>query len=66
MNYVAIKMKKVLEEMLAGFNSDAVKITLKHLCYFKMTFPVLQVIQKSLPIPMSLCHTQQRVLQMAL
>ena len=53
-----IKMKKVLQEMLAGFNSDAVKTTLKHLCYFKMTFPLLQVIQKSLPIPMSLCHTQ--------
>ena len=42
---------------LAGSNSDAVKTTLRQrLRYFKMTLPFLQVLQKSLPIPLSLCH----------
>ena len=58
MNYVPNQNAKGREETLAGFNSDAVKTTLRCLCYFKMTFPLLQVLQKSLPIPLSLCHTQ--------
>ena len=59
MSYVPNQNGKVLEETLAGSNSDAVKITLRQrLRYFKMTFPLLQVLQKSLPIPLSLCHIQ--------
>ena len=50
MNYVPNQNGKVLEETLAGFNSDAVKTTLRYLRYFKMTLPLLQVFQKSLPI----------------
>ena len=57
MNYVPNQNGKVLKETLAGSNSDAVKTTLKHLSYFKMTLPLLQVLQKSLPIPLSPCHT---------
>ena len=52
------RKEKFLEETLAGFNSDDVKATLRGLRYFKMTLPLLQVLQKSLPIPLSLCHTQ--------
>ena len=44
---------KVLEETLAGFNSDAVKTPLRRLSYFKMTLPLLQVLQKFLPIPVT-------------
>ena len=66
MNYVPNQNGKVLEEMLADFNSDAVKITLRRLRYFKMTLSLLQVLQKSLPIPLLLCQTQQRALRMAL
>ena len=58
MNYVPNQNEKVLDETLAGFNSDGVKITLKRLRHFKMTLPLLQVFQKSLPIPLSICHTQ--------
>ena len=58
MNYAPNQNEKVLEETLEGFNSDVVKITLRLLLYFKMTFPPLQVIQKSPHIPLSLCHTQ--------
>ena len=46
------------EETLARSNSDALKTTLRRLSYFKMTLPLLQVLQKSLPIPLSLCHIQ--------
>ena len=49
MNYVPNQNEKVLEETLLGFNSDAVKTTLRHL---------RQVLEKSLPIPIQLCHTQ--------
>ena len=58
MNYVPNQNGKVLAETLAGFNSDAVKTTFMRLCYSKMTLPLLQVFQKSFPIPLSLCHTQ--------
>ena len=57
MNYLPNQHGEVLAETLAGFNSDAVK-TFIPLCYSKMTLPLLQVFQKSLPIPLSLCHTQ--------
>ena len=58
MNYVLNQNWKVLEEMLAGFNSDDVKTTLRRLRCFKMTIPLLQVLQKSHPIPLSPCYTQ--------
>ena len=58
MNYFLNQNGKVLEETLAGFNSDAVKTALRHLLCFKMNLPLLSVLQKSLPIPLSLCHTQ--------
>ena len=48
---------EVQEETLADFNSDVVKTTLR-LRYFKMTLPLFQVLQKSLPIPQSLCDIQ--------
>ena len=47
---------KVLEEMLADSNSDSVKTTLRGLRYFKMALLLLQVLEKLLPIPLSLCH----------
>ena len=52
---------KVLEETLAGFNSDAVKTPLRRLSYFKMTLPLLQVLQKFLPIPVTLSHTIESI-----
>ena len=55
MNYVPNQNGEVLEEMLAISNSDAVKTKLRHIRSFKMTLPLLQVLQKSLPIPLSLC-----------
>ena len=47
---------KVLEETLADSNSDSVKTTLRGLRYFKMALLLLQVLEKLLPIPLSLCH----------
>ena len=41
MNYAPNQNEKVLEEALAGSNSDAVKTTLRRLRYFKITFPLL-------------------------
>ena len=58
MNYVPNQNVKVLEEILACFNSDHVKTTLKRLRYFKMALPLLQVLQKSRPIPLLLSYTQ--------
>ena len=66
MKYLPNQYGKVLEEMLAGSNSDPAKTTLSCLCYFKMTLLFFQVLQKSLPISLSLCHIQYRVLQIAL
>ena len=57
-NYVPNQNGKVLEETLAGFNSDDVKATLRSLCCLKMTLSLLQDLQKSLSIPLSLCYTQ--------
>ena len=56
MNYVPNQNRKFLEETLAGSNSDDMKTILRRLRYFKMTLPLLQVLQKSLPISLSLCH----------
>ena len=55
--------RTVLQEALTGFNSDAVKTTLNRLHYFKMTFPFLQVFQKSFLIPLSLplSHTIESI-----
>ena len=48
--FVCIKSNgKVLEETLAGINSDDVKTTLKRLCRFKMVLPLLQVLQQISP-----------------
>ena len=55
MNHVPNQIGKVLEETLPGFNSDDVKTTLSSPCCFKMTLPLLQVLQKILPILQSLC-----------
>ena len=44
MNYVPNQKGKILEEALAGFNSDDVKTTLRHLRYFKMALPLLQIL----------------------
>ena len=59
MNYVPNQNGNVLEETLSGSNSDAVKTTLRrHLRDFEMTVPFRQVLQKLLPVPLSLCHIQ--------
>ena len=53
MNFVPNQKGKILEETLAGSNSDFVKTTLRRLRYFKMPFFLLQVLQKFLPNPLS-------------
>ena len=58
MNNVLNQNRKVLEEILAGFNSDVVKTRLRGLCNFKMALPILQVLEEPLAIPLSLCHMQ--------
>ena len=52
MNYVPNQNEKVLEEALAGFNSDSAKTTLR----------LFQVLEKSLSISQSFCHIKKRVL----
>ena len=47
-----------MEEEVACSNSDAVKTTLRRLRYFEMILALLQVLNKSLLIPLSLCHIQ--------
>ena len=56
---------KMLEEKLVVSDSAAVKISLRGLYNFKMTLPLLQVLEKPLAIPLSLFYMQQRVLGMA-
>ena len=59
MNYASNQNGKVLEKTIAGSNPDAAKATLRQrLRYFRMTFPLSQVLQKSLPISLSFCHIQ--------
>ena len=48
--------EKVLEEALAGFNSDSAKTPLR----------LFQVLEKSLSISQSFCHIKKRVLWMVL
>ena len=57
MNYVLNQNRKVLEETLAGFTSDDVETVLRGLSCFKKTLLLFQAVQKSIPIPLSLCHT---------
>ena len=52
MNYVQNQNGNVLQETLAVFNSDDVKAILRRLHCFKITLPCLQVLQKSVPIPL--------------
>ena len=52
MNYIPTQNGTFLGETLAGSNSDAVEATLKCVHYFRMTLSLLQVAQKSLPIPL--------------
>ena len=59
MNYVPNQNGKVIEERLAGFNSDDVKRTLRRLCCFKIILPLSQVLQKSHPIPVTSLHTTE-------
>ena len=49
MNYVPNQNGKVLEETLAGSNSDATRTTLRCLRQVKMTLPLLHVFQISPP-----------------
>ena len=58
MNYILNQNGKVLKEALAGSNLDTVQPTLSGLRCFKMTFTILEVLQKSLPSLLSLCHKQ--------
>ena len=58
MNYLLNQNGNVLEETLASLNLDDVEKILRRLRHFKMTLFTLQVLQKSLSIPVSVCHTQ--------
>ena len=58
MNYVPNKNRKDFKVKQASFNSDYVKKVLRRLHYFKMTLPLLKVLQKSLLISLALFHTQ--------
>ena len=57
MNHVPNQNGKILEETLAGSNSDAVKKS-SRLRYFKKILCLLQVLQISLLIPLPLYHMQ--------
>ena len=52
MNKVQNQNKKVLEEMLEGFNSDAVKTTLRSLRNFRIALSCFQVFEKLLATPL--------------
>ena len=58
MNYIPNQNEKVLEETLSDFNSDNIKTTSRCPRCFKMTVLLLQVLQKSHPIPLSLYYMQ--------
>ena len=62
MNYVPNQNGKILEKTLACSNSDAMKTKLRGLPYFKITLPFLQVLQKSVPIPLPPCLIHYRLL----
>ena len=64
MNNVLNQSGKVLEEALAGSNSDDVETTFRGQRNLKWLSPFSQILEKRLGIPLSLCHIQYRVLQM--
>ena len=66
MSYVFNQNGKVQEEILTEPNSVVMKATCRRLRYFKMTLPLLPVLQKSLLIPLSFWYIQWKVLQMPL
>ena len=53
MNNAQNQKGKVLEGMLAGFNLDAVKTTLRGLCRCQNGLPLLQVREKLPTIPLA-------------
>ena len=62
MNYVSNQNGKVLEGMLAGSNSDALKTTLTRcLRYFKMNLSLLQDLRISLHSSVTLSHTIESI-----
>ena len=56
MNNFLNQDKEVLKETLAGSNLDAVKTILRGLRNFKIVLPLLQALENSFAIPLSLCH----------
>ena len=55
-----------MEEALIGSKSYVMKTTLSCLYYFKITLALLQILQKILSSPLSVCHIKQRVLEMTI
>ena len=45
-----------LEEMAGRFKFRCCENKIETLPYFKMTLSLVQILQKSLPIPLSFCH----------
>ena len=64
--YVPNQNGNAQEETAGRLKFRCCENNIETVCYFKMTLPLFEVLQKSLPIPLSLCHIQQRVLQMTL
>ena len=56
MNNVSNQNGKILEEKLAGSNSDVMKISLRGQRYFKIILPVFLVLEKPLSIHFSFYH----------
>ena len=56
MNNVSNQNGEVLEEKLAGSNSDVMKISLRGQRYIKLILPVFQVLEKPLSIHFPFCH----------
>ena len=65
-NYVPYQNGKVMEEALIGSKSYVMKTTLSCLYYFKITLALLQILQKILSSPLSVCHIKQRVLEVTI
>ena len=63
MNYVPSQNGKYLEETLAGFNSDDVKTTLRHLLCFKSDPPSFASYSKTSPhLSVTLLHTIESIM----
>ena len=56
MNNVSNQNGKVLEEKLAGSNSDVMKISLRSQRYIKIILPAFQVLEKPLSIHFPFYH----------